>query len=68
MGVVSTPVRPCVVELERRVGAMERLIAVAKMVGVKERKVGSCIGSINRDNKFGSSHKVVVNNRTINTP
>ena len=31
MGVVSTPDQPCVVELERRVGAMERLIAAAKM-------------------------------------
>ena len=36
MGVVSTPVQPCVVALERRVGVMERLIAVAKMERVKQ--------------------------------
>jgi len=37
VGVVSTPVQPCVLELERRVGVMERSIAVAKMVGVRQK-------------------------------
>lgn len=53
MGVVSTPVQPCVEELERRVGVMERLVAVARMERVKQGKWD--VFWINQINKLGSS-------------